>query len=112
MYICALHMLCLHRCSLLPTAVNISFQAASMTVREDVGVLSLQLVSSGAAYTSPFSVSVVCSESDPVQAEGTLHSYTYVHRLYCPIELQTHVYGIYSTNTVRGWRDCKVVTKR
>jgi hypothetical protein len=51
-------------------AVNISFQAASMSVREDVGVLSLQLVSSGAAYTSPFSVSVVCSESDPVQAEG------------------------------------------
>ena len=44
-----------------PTAVNISFQAASMSVREDVGVLSLQLVSSGAAYTSPFSVSVVCS---------------------------------------------------
>ena len=46
---------------LLFTDVTISFQESTLTVREDVGTISLRLASSG-AYSCPFNVSVMCSQ--------------------------------------------------
>ena len=49
--------------------VDVWFQAAFLSVGEDVGELSLQLVSGG-AYTVPFTLDVICSEVVPAEAKG------------------------------------------
>ena len=71
--------LCLHLCSLFTivsccffifTAVSVSIEGeTSLTVREDMGTVSLQLQSEG-IYVTAFTMAIVCGATVPPQATG------------------------------------------